>query len=286
MAGKVFFKNGKRHVSRLLHTTEFGAEFLESLVGILGKKITPRDWGYLAQAIAIAKADNDRQTRDRATRKDALAQLKAMRRLKDYDALLQALRGCDRMTLEAIRQAQTDAIGDVLGRDGVFVDADGVEHQSPPGIDHVGPMERVQPYLPMGFEGLRNAIADALKSIEADEVREESDPDLQIVMRRTRIHPKSTAGNLEKTYQIALATECIVLWKKYGNAKQRKPWCTASTGKRSDVVSFSCAVFMAAGMPLADGRLTDLLKKARRLRAQELSESGRRRMVKRNRPIK
>ncbi|MHA3904869.1 hypothetical protein ACTPOE_15240 [Castellaniella sp. WN] len=82
MAGRIPFRGGGRHASRFGHTSEFGDELIESLTRILGKKITQKDWGYLAQAIAMAKADNDRQTRNRATRKDALAQLKAMLRMK------------------------------------------------------------------------------------------------------------------------------------------------------------------------------------------------------------
>lgn len=263
MAGRVFFRNGGRHASRFSHTAELGAGFLELLARILGKKITKKDWGYLAQAIAIAKTDNDRQTRNRATRKDALAQLKAMLRLKDNDALLQALRGCDRMTLEAIQQAQNDAISNVLWRDGVFVDADGMEHCIPPTIDHVGPMEIVPPYLPMGFDGVRNAIADALKSIEADEVREESDRDLYLATLRTRIHPRTGAGNAGKPYQLDLARACLALWEQYGPSQGRGAWRTNGTGKRSKLVVLADAVFSAAGMSLDSSRLVALLKKAK-----------------------
>lgn len=263
MAGRVFFRNGERHASRFSHTAEFGAGFLESLASILGKKITQKDWGYLAQAIATAKADNDRQTRNRATRKDALAQLKAMLRLKDNDALLQALTGCDRMTLEAIQQAQTDAISNVLWRDGVFVDADGMEHHIPPTIDHVGPMEIVPPYLPMGFDGVRNAIADALKSIEADEVREESDHDLYLATLRTRVYPRTGAGNSGKPYQLDLARACWALWEQYGPSQGRGAWRTNGTGKRSKLVGLADAVFSAAGMSLDSSRLVALLKKAK-----------------------
>ena len=71
-------------------------------------------------------------------------------------------------------------------------------------------MERVPPYLPMGFDGLRNAIADALKSIEADEVREEPDPDLCLATHRTRFHPKVGAGNAEKSYQLDVQSRTII----------------------------------------------------------------------------
>lgn len=250
-------------MSRFGHTTEFKKEFLKSLNGILGKKITQEDWGYIALAIAIAKADKDRRTHDRANRKDALAQLKAMLRLKDNDALLQALRGCDRMTLEAIQQAQTDAISDVLWRDGVFVDPDGLEYRHPPTIDHIGPMEQMPPYLPMGIDGVRNAIVAALKSIEADEIHEDSDPLLHLTTQRSRFYPKVGAGNAEKLYQIGLADACWILWRQYASSKGRMAWRTSGTNKRSKLVDFAAAVFSAAGMPLDSSRLVAILKKSK-----------------------
>lgn len=262
MAGKVIFKNGKLHASRLRHVTEFGVGLLESLDEILETRITREEWNYLTLAIAIAKESNVRQTRDRATRKDALAQLKAMQRLKD-ESLLHALRGCDRMTLEAIRQAQHDAICDALWRDGVFVDVGGIEHRTPPDIDHAGPMERVQPYLPMGIAGLRAAITDALKNLESDSAQEDPAPGLSLVTRRTRFHPRVGAGNAEKHYQIDLARACWALWERHGPSKGRGAWRTNGTNKRSKLADLADVVFKEAGMELGDSRLVALLKKAK-----------------------
>jgi len=277
MAGKVFFRKGRWHMSRFRHTTEFGAEFLNSLTRILGKEIPFPDWCYLAQSIAMAKSDNDLQTKHKATRKDALAQLRAMSRLKSNDDLLWALRGCDRMTFEAIQQAQTDAISDVLWRDGVFVDAHGEDHCIPPAIEHVGLMERFPPYLPMGFEGVRNAIAASLKTIDEEKRHEASEPSLCLVTRRTRFHPKTGAGNTEKSYQRDLAAECVVFWRSCGKASQRKPWAASGEDKRSRIVAFAHTVFAAAGMRLSDRRMVSLLKQARKARAEELRERRRKR---------
>jgi hypothetical protein len=255
MAGKVFFRDGKRHRSRFGHTTVPNERFLESITSILGKKITPEDWNHLARAIAVAKADHDRQTRDRTTRKDSFAQLRAMLRLKGDDALLQALRGCDRATFEAVRQAQIDAISNVLWHDGVFIDAEGEKHHIPPDIE----IEREPPCLPMGINGLRSAIVAALESIKAGEAREDSEPSLRLVTRRTCFYP-SGPGNLKRNYQVALAKECATVWRLYGGDTGRA-WCSSS-GNQSRIIDFAFAVFREAGMVLSGVRLAAILKSA------------------------
>lgn len=205
MAGKVFFRTGARHFSRHTHRFEVPGNLLPTLMRLVGKRVPRQEFVFLVGAIAIAWTENAVQTKERANRKDGLAQLKAMLRLKDDADLFDALRGCDRMTFEAVQQAQIDAISDVLWRDGVFVDAGGMEHRVAPnielGLEWEG-RERVSPYLPMGFAGVRNAVAAALKNIEVDEACEESDPDLYLATLRTRIHPKAGAGNIGKPYQL------------------------------------------------------------------------------------
>jgi hypothetical protein len=267
MAGKVPFRNRERHASRFGHRATFNKDFLELLNGIFEKRITQKDWGDLVTAIAIANAENERQTKNRATRKDALAQLKAMLRLKSDDDFIYALRGCDRMTYEAVQQAQIDAISEVQCRDGMFLDTGGTEHCIPPTID----LDRLPLYFPMGVDGARSAVVAALKRIETDEVTLERDSDFALVTLRTRIHPKTGAGNIEKPYQTLLATKCLMLWRLYGNPSQRKPWCTPDTGKRSDVVGFTGEIFSAAGMDLSDSRLVALLKSARHMQAVKLA---------------
>jgi hypothetical protein len=220
MAGRVFFKQGARHPSRHAHCFEVPANLRPALERLTEKHIPRQEFLFLARAIAIARADNEIQTKERATRKDTLAQLKAMLRLKDDDGLLHALRGCDRMTYEAVQQAQIDAISDALWRDGVFVDAGGVEHRIAPSME-LG-AERVPPYLPMGFEGVRNAVAAALKSLEADEVREEAAPDLHLVTLRTAVKAwaklKPDAELLPKIMEAVERQANSPQWRKDGGA--------------------------------------------------------------------
>lgn len=265
MAGRVFFKNGARHFSRHADSFVVPDDLRPTLARLTGKRIPHQELMFLVRAIAIAWAENELQ-KNRATRKDALAQLKAMLRLKNNDDLLHALCGCDRMTYEAVQQAQIDAISDVLWRDGVFVDVGGVEYRVAPnmelGMEWEG-RERVPPYLPMGFAGVRNAVAAALKNIEAGEAREESDPDLYLATLRTGIHPRMGAGRAEKPYQLDLARACWALWERHGPSQGRGAWRTDGTDKRSKLVDLTDAVFKWAGMELKSSRLVALLKKAK-----------------------
>ncbi|MCK9511203.1 MAG: hypothetical protein M0R28_08265 [Pigmentiphaga sp.] len=266
MAGRVFFRDQARHLSRHVHSFEAPSDLWPTLVRLTGKRITRQEFMLLVRAIAIAQAEDETHTKGGATRKDAMAQLKAMLRLEEGDALLQALRGCDRLTYEAVQQAQIDAISEILWRDGFFVDADGDEHRIAPSMElgvQGGESKRVPPYLPMGFAGVRNAVAAALKNIEADEWGEESSPDLHLVTMRTRFHPKMRAGRAAKPYQLDLAHACWALWERHGPSKGRGAWRTNGTNKRSKLVDMADVVFSAAGMRLDSSRLVALLKKSK-----------------------
>jgi hypothetical protein len=122
-------------------------------------------------------------------------------------------------------------------------------------------IERVPPYLPMGIDGLRRAIAAALNDIEAGGVCEDSEPSLRLVTMRTRFHP-SGPGNLKKNYQIVLAKECVTVWRLYGCYTGRI-WCN-SNGNQSKIIDFAFAVFREAGMVLSGVRLTAILKSAQK----------------------
>ncbi|WNB74543.1 hypothetical protein [Methylomonas koyamae] len=210
MSGRVFFRRGRKHFSRNGHHFESHAGLWRKLEQLTGKHVPYQEFIFLVYAIAIARADNESHVNPaRSTRKDALAQLKAMLRLKKDDDLLHALRGCDQMTFEAIQQAQIDAISDVLWRNGVFIDSNGDEYKTPPSIE-IGVIGRVEPYLPMGIVGVRNAISAALNIIEVDEAKpKECDPFLYLTTLRTRFHPKTGAGRASKPYQLELASRPV-----------------------------------------------------------------------------
>lgn len=266
MAGRVFFRNQARHLSRHVHSFAVPRDLWPTLVRLTGKRITRQEFMLLVRAIAIAQAENETHTKEGATRKDAMAQLKAMLRLEDDDALLHALRGCDRLTYEAVQQAQIDAVSEILWRDGFFVDVDGDEHRIAPTMElgvEGGERKSVLPYLPMGFAGVRNAVAAALKNIEADGGGEESSLDLHLVTLRTRVHPKMGAGRAAKPYQLDLAHACWALWERHGSSKGGCAWRTNGTNKRSKLVDMTDVVFSAAGMRLDSSRLVVLLKKSK-----------------------
>lgn len=257
MAGKVYFRQGALHVSRLDNCFKNDADLRPSLEELIGKSIPYAAFNEILIAVAIARKENAIQTRERPTRKDAVAQLKAMLRLSG-DELLHALRGCDRLTFEAIRQAQIDAISEVLCSDGLFIDVRGDEYRMPPSI-YLGLLrdgrEVVPPYLPMGVSGVHAAIALALKRIEDGDTIEDG---------RTRFHPKTGPGNAKKDYQLDLARACLDLWKSCDPRCGQRAWRTTGTGKRSKLVSLSAEVFRAAGLPvLSASRLVALLKKAK-----------------------
>lgn len=243
MAGKVFFRRGSIHFTRYggkANITDEQVYTLRStLHRALGRSFNNADFLCLIRSILIARSEAKGHS-DQPTRKDMIAQLRAMNRLGDED-LIAALRGCDKRTFEAIQQAQIDAISKLLWEEGQFTDAEGIEHRMPTQIELIGQAERCTPYLPMGCNGVRASIASVLSACEAS-------PD--------------QAGNREKRYQLSLSRECVIWWKKYGPPDKQKAWRTLGTGGQSGIVDFAAAVYEAAGMPLASSRLVALLKKS------------------------
>jgi len=238
MAGTPLFKRGQHPSRYALGHAEISEadarELRQSLDALTVRGMDGADFRFLLCAILEAKAC-ERPDYDPVTRKDTVAQLQAMGKLRSDDELLAALRKCDHRTLEAIRRAQNAAISDVLWCEGLFVDVEGQEHRTPPGLEFVGPRDDVGPYLPMGFDGLRRSIAVAITTEE--EIRDR-------------------AGRREKNHQADLARECVQLWQKYGPPDRQKIW------REAPIVVFAEAVFRAAGMCIASSRLCVLLEKA------------------------
>lgn len=243
MAGKVFFRRGGIHSTRHGGEANITNEQADALRGTLHRTLrrsfNNADFLCLVRSILVARSEAKGHS-DQPTRKDMIAQLRAMNKLGNED-LIAALRGCDQRTFEAIQQAQIDAISKLLWEEWQFTDAEGVEHRTPPQIEFIGPAERCTPYLPMGLNGIRTSIASVLSACEVS---------------------SDQVGNREKLYQLSLARECVIWWKKYGPPDKQKAWRTLGTGRRSGIVDFAAAVFEAAGMPLADSRLVALLKKS------------------------
>ncbi|MFJ3057169.1 hypothetical protein [Herbaspirillum sp. NPDC087042] len=270
MAGRVFFRAGQRHSSRSGHKTGLSG-LREELSRFFLRPISEVDLDILVDALAIANMENSAQTgHDRPNRKDALAQLKAMTRTKDDDKLIHALRGCDRMTFEAIQWCHAEIINEIVLQAHHFVDVHGHIHQFAPQIELYGEHHKqsnILPYLPMGIAGIRKAINFALQSIDSDTPLPGATH-----LPSFRIHPTSQAGNLKKTYQTKLAMTCVSMWAGYGRPDQRKPWQSPGTGNQSAIVNFTGMIFSFAGMHLSHSRLVTLLRGARIERSQELRD--------------
>lgn len=280
MAGKVLFRGGGIHFSRRAGRSGLGAVvgkvLFEDVSEMLGLAIEPDDFGHLCWAILLARvAADDRDERKRgqpeSTRRDVVATLRAMRRIKRDDDLLHALRCCDSKTFEAIQQAHLDAVCAEINEHGYFVDANGNEHRYHPPEIEIGPdyllsgdigkpdclsgmnkavfvdlhlkrrAERkpLPVYLPAGIAGLRTAIEAALLAVE---------------------EKAETAGNKTKAYQRDLGRACIELWGRYQPEGRGKIWRTNS-GNSSPLVEFADVVFNAAGLRIeSKSRLVLILK--------------------------
>ena len=306
MAGKVLFKHG-RHPSRYgigrgVVTTGVAGNLKAAISELFEKPISDMDFSRLLEDVALARAHPKPVGKNEMglmmhrvsrfsgcvsepdielnileavppsvayeiRRKDVEAQLRAMHKIRDDLALIEALRNCDHCTFSVIDMASIDIMSDMLWERGEYTDTNGETCRTPVSI-HGG--SAISPaILPLGIDGLRQAIERALSAI--DGYPSVGSDDFRGALARMP-ELKSDRGPREKTYQSVLADRCIAWWKKYGRASQRKPWNVDGEDKRSQIVSFSGAVFESAGMPLSDRRLVALLKKARKTRAEKLRE--------------
>lgn len=309
MAGKSLFKVG-RHPSRYgigsASITQISAAKLNDKISkILERTIGDKDFARLLDAVVLAKVSSGRRgeesgeiahrvilpaahaseqdiemyvlepmpppvTYPMVRRKDIEAQLRAMRKICNDDALINALRACDTWTFSVINMASIDVMSDALWERGEFTDADGEVWRTPRSI-YCGSIDS-PPILPLGVAGLRQAIGRALSALDGHENAGSSE--FRNALERMPILAKGR-GPREKPFQAVLADECIALWKKYGQPSRRKPWATTDTEKRSRIVDFSRVVFEEAGMKLFDRRLVTLLCLARKAKATNLRRDRR-----------
>lgn len=250
MAGKVFFARGRFHASRAPTTgaivaaevERLRAEIEEALPGIA---VNVEGLCTLGDAIALARA-RVKEHNEKATRRDALAQLEAMTRCLD-DALILALRACDRRTLALIDGAQKQLIADVISATGCFVDVDGEEYRfSPPGIQiaaYTRPGGYPDIYLPAGIEGVRRAVSAALEALRSEPEK---------------------AGNRVKDWQRPLAAAALGAMRAFSGRRDVKAWRTVSTGRAAPLLGLVKVVFKFAGAELGEARALDLCKEVLR----------------------
>lgn len=306
MAGKSLFKHGRHPsrdgIGRGVITTGVAGKLKAAISELFEKPISDMDFSRLLEDVALARAHPKPVGKNEMglmmhrvacfsgcvsepnieinileavpppvayeiRRKDVESQLRAMHKIRDDVVLIEALRNCDHCTFSVIDMASIDIMSDMLWERGEYTDTNVETCRTPISI-HGG--SAISPaILPLGIGGLRQAIERALSAIDgctsagSENFRGE-------LARMPEL--ASGRGPREKTYQSVLADRCIAWWKKYGRASQRKPWNVDGEGKRSQIVSFSGAVFESAGMPLSDRRLVALLKKARKTRAEKLRE--------------
>ena len=253
MAGSVLFKRG-RHPSRSGRRAKktMGPRDYVDLRSAIARRlglVTSVDFQFLSEAILTARSflQNSVTTGPDGgavecegligpmTRRDTVAQLKAMRRIDDDDALISALENIDAMTFSAIQQADLGLIADEISKSGHFVDSEGHEYLFPPSIESIPGFV----YLPSGVGGLRQAVDVALETSE---------------------HRADRGGRKDKTHQSELERLCRYLWAKYCPSKSQRVWCTPDADRRSELVAFAKFVFDQAGMHLTDSRLVDVLK--------------------------
>ncbi len=185
------------------------------------------------------------------TRRDTVAQLKALLRLDD-ESIIDALTKCDASTFSRIQEADMALIARVIRMRKSFVDSLGDEYLFPPQME-------ISPnfvYLPTNISGLRvsglrRAIKRALRTVDGN---------------------VDKAGKKEKGYQTDLAKLCRYLWAKYRPERSQKAWCMPNTGddadgelRRSELVLFAELMFCRAGMDISSDRLADILNERKKL---------------------
>jgi len=301
MAGKVHFARGRFHASRAPTVGGIMFEEVERLRAAINQAVPGLDVNVeglciLADAIALARARVKEHEQD-ATRQDALEQLKSMLRCND-DALILALRACDRRTLALVNGAQKQLIADIISATGCFVDVEGTEHRlKPPGImfaAYTRPAGAPES-PPADLEGFRRAVSATLKEKPDDGLKEweralalaargavkawrAADtcsggyPDIYLpagvegvrkavsaALANLREEHKA-AGNRVKEWQRPLARAARDALRAFTGRAEVKAWRTAGTGRRAPLVDLVIVVFGFAGAELGEARALDLCK--------------------------
>lgn len=240
MAGKNHFKKGL-HPSRQGMYFEFrsdiGAPHYDPLCQALGARLSPKDFYWLMLAIHEAMHEEILSAGRHATRKDALAQLKAMSKIKSDTKLIEALKNTDINTFMMINQAQTDLISEKIDKNGYFIDSRGSQYIIPIASLDQYPLPGVEYYLPDGIAGLQNAVSLALQ--------------------RCRIE-KDKAGRKEIKSRRPLADLVWSLWKEYRPDASQEIW--HRDGKCSPALSFAHEVFAQIIEKVELSSLAELMK--------------------------
>ncbi|SDQ98489.1 hypothetical protein SAMN05428982_2750 [Pseudoxanthomonas sp. CF385] len=241
----------KHHPSRGHETVFDRSDFTRLLETHLGSTLTsvrPEDITRLMFAIGIAASEESRITAGHESRKDSLAALRAMFRLPDDD-LIAVLPTCDMATFGRIQTAQTEldyrrnGIPIVEVPSSTLTDADEVDARLIHRRSIELPTTGRQLYLPMGIDGLREAVAEAIAVAEQE---------------------TGSAGNKSKPHMEDLAEACNDFMRKYP-LPRRKHDAPSRDVPLSAPVRFATEIYALAGMNgIGDSRVEQLLTRARR----------------------
>lgn len=166
MPGRNLFKKGLHPSRQGMHfeySIDQGPGLYRTLCLALGARILRTDYQNLLFIMNYAEREETLRVAMHVTRKDSLAQLHAMIKIKEDSELIEALKNTDIKTFMIISQAQTDLIAEKISETGYFIDSDGMqytlfvpslEQYTHPGVEY---------YLPDGIVGLRNAVSLALQ---------------------------------------------------------------------------------------------------------------------------
>jgi hypothetical protein len=162
MPGRNLFKKGLHPSRKGIHfayRSDQGSSLYRTLCLALGARILRTDYQNLLFIMNHAERKETLRVAMHVTRKDSLAQLHAMIKIKEDSELIEALKNTDIKTFMMISKAQNELIAEKISETGYFIDSDGMqytlyvpslEEYTPPGVKY---------YLPDGIDGLRNAIS-------------------------------------------------------------------------------------------------------------------------------
>ncbi len=243
MPGKILFKEGRhptRQVSdfKIEYSPSKNLELYKTLCKALGEKLIYSDYLYLLFEIHSAEHEEKKRINNNMTRKNSLAQLKALTRIKDDDDLVRSVQNTDINTFLMISEAQTDLITEKLFSTGYFIDSEGEHCTYTPTLDqytHPG----IKYYLPDGISGLRDAISLALKICDSN---------------------KEGRGRKKIKSRCPLAKAVWRIWKKYRPEASQEIW--QRDGECSPALFFAQTIFETTYRYICLYSLAEIMKES------------------------
>lgn len=218
MPGKVSFRGVQFHPSReppFKELTEKDIAILENAALKLTKKpFRTADFNLLI--IEIFRAiELKHRCENTPTKKDRIANLRAILKIKDKNKFMHALLACDIDILKRIEQLDAELSCARFLRNGIFVDSDQAILRHTPHLELFTPYQyknpkapkfriNIEPYLPNGIEGIKECVSILLREELHDPSLAEREP-----------NTTSFSGRPEKPYQLLVVQACVQFRKKH-----------------------------------------------------------------------